>query len=149
LPIPSPRLPSILALQNICPDLYGIDPRYLFKPGFHFEGVMMALVGILVGNVGLDLVMPCRVHFRDHGARGWSGIVPLVMGLFGISEVLGNLDQSLDQRKSFKHRIRNLWPSLKDWAEAKWAIVRGSIIGFFLGILPGGGLFSLPSSPTR
>ena len=36
-------------------------------------------------------------------------------------------------------KITNLWPSLKDWAAAKWAVLRGSIIGFFLGTLPGGG----------
>jgi putative tricarboxylic transport membrane protein len=35
--------------------------------------------------------------------------------------------------------IAHLLPSLQDWAQSKWAIVRGSLIGFFLGILPGGG----------
>src|SRR4030042_6039370 len=65
----------------------------------------------------------------------------MVMGLFGISEVLNNLEQGLGQREIFQTRIRNLWPSLKDWAEAKWAIVRGSFIGLFLGVFPGGGPF--------
>jgi putative tricarboxylic transport membrane protein len=36
-------------------------------------------------------------------------------------------------------KITHLWPTLKDWAESKWAILRGSFIGFFIGILPGGG----------
>ena len=108
--------------------------------GSILKALMMALVGILVGNVGLDLVnaLP-RFTFGITELEDGVGIVPLVMGLFGISEVLDNLDHSLDQREIFQTRIRNLWPSLKDWAEAKWAIVRGSIIGFFLGILPGGG----------
>jgi putative tricarboxylic transport membrane protein len=35
--------------------------------------------------------------------------------------------------------VTHLWPGVKDWAESKWAIVRGSLIGFFIGILPGGG----------
>jgi putative tricarboxylic transport membrane protein len=36
-------------------------------------------------------------------------------------------------------KVDHLWPGLKDWADSKWAIVRGSLIGFFIGILPGGG----------
>jgi putative tricarboxylic transport membrane protein len=60
------------------------------------------------------------------------------MGLFGVSEILENLEGSL-KREVFKTRIKNLWPSFKDWMESKWAIVRGSLIGFVLGILPGGG----------
>jgi len=61
------------------------------------------------------------------------------MGLFGISEVLQNLEEDLDKREIYQSRISNLWPSLKDWAAAKWAILRGSCIGLFLGIFPGGG----------
>jgi putative tricarboxylic transport membrane protein len=49
-----------------------------------------------------------------------------------------NLEQTLT-REVYKPRIKNLWPSLSDWAQAKWAILRGSCIGFVLGILPGGG----------
>jgi putative tricarboxylic transport membrane protein len=60
------------------------------------------------------------------------------MGLFGISEILENLEQSLT-REIYKPRIKNLWPSLSDWGQAKWAILRGAFIGFVLGILPGGG----------
>ena len=36
-------------------------------------------------------------------------------------------------------KITHLWPTLKDWADSKWAVIRGSLIGFFIGILPGGG----------
>jgi putative tricarboxylic transport membrane protein len=60
------------------------------------------------------------------------------MGLFGISEVLINIEQKL-KREIFQTRIGHLWPSLRDWAMAKWAILRGTLIGFCLGILPGGG----------
>jgi len=60
------------------------------------------------------------------------------MGLFGIAEILGNLEKSLD-KEIFQARIDHIMPSLKDWAEAKWSIVRGSVLGFFIGILPGAG----------
>ncbi|MDI6762702.1 MAG: tripartite tricarboxylate transporter permease [Thermodesulfobacteriota bacterium] len=107
--------------------------------GSILKAVMMALVGIILGSIGLDVItgLP-RFTFGINELTDGVGIIPLVMGLFGISEILVNLEESL-QREIFKARIKNLWPSLKDWAEAKWAIVRGSIIGFLLGILPGGG----------
>jgi putative tricarboxylic transport membrane protein len=60
------------------------------------------------------------------------------MGLFGISEVLLNLETEI-KRDILASRVRNLFPSLKDWLESIWSIVRGSILGFFLGIIPGGG----------
>jgi putative tricarboxylic transport membrane protein len=60
------------------------------------------------------------------------------MGLFGISEVLINMEQSLKQ-EVFKTRIKNLFPTRKDWKDSAWPIARGSVIGFFLGALPGVG----------
>ncbi|HEU0157657.1 MAG TPA: tripartite tricarboxylate transporter permease, partial [Hyphomicrobiaceae bacterium] len=66
------------------------------------------------------------------------GLVPIVMGLFGVAEILSNLEQEL-KREVIKARIGGLWPSMQDWAQSKWAIVRGTLLGFFLGILPGGG----------
>jgi len=66
------------------------------------------------------------------------GIVPVAMGLFGISEVLLNLETEI-KRDILTTRVKNLFPSLKDWAESIWSIVRGTVLGFFLGIIPGGG----------
>lgn len=107
--------------------------------GSMLKALMMALVGIIVGSVGLDMIVGLpRFTFGIDELTDGIGIIPLVMGLFGISEVLINLEQSL-KRDLIQTKISHIWPSLKDWAEAKWAIVRGSIIGFFLGILPGGG----------
>ncbi len=107
--------------------------------GSVLKAVMMGLVGILLGSIGLDLISGFpRFTFGINELTDGVGIVPLVMGLFGISEILENLEGSLE-REVFKTRIKNLWPSLKDWMEAKWAILRGSVIGFLLGVLPGGG----------
>jgi putative tricarboxylic transport membrane protein len=107
--------------------------------GSVLKAIMMGLVGIILGSVGLDLISGFpRFTFGINELTDGIGIVPLVMGLFGVSEILENLEGNL-QREIFKTRIRNLWPSLKDWMDSKWAIVRGSVIGFVLGILPGGG----------
>ena len=52
--------------------------------------------------------------------------------------MLLNLETKID-RDVFKTRVKGIFPTLQDWSQAKWAIVRGTVIGFFLGILPGGG----------
>jgi len=107
--------------------------------GSVLKAIMMGLVGIILGSIGLDLISGFpRFTFGINELTDGVGIVPLVMGLFGVSEILENLEGSL-KREVFKTRIKNLWPSFKDWMESKWAIVRGSLIGFVLGILPGGG----------
>ncbi len=60
------------------------------------------------------------------------------MGLFGISEVFLELekDESVDLVKT---KIKNLLPSREDWRQSTGPIIRGSVLGFFLGIIPGGG----------
>jgi putative tricarboxylic transport membrane protein len=107
--------------------------------GSVLKAIMMALAGIILGSIGLDLMtgLP-RFTLGINELTDGVGIIPLVMGLFGVSEILENLEGTLE-REVFKTPLRNLLPSLKDWAQSKWAIVRGSLIGFLLGILPGGG----------
>ena len=104
------------------------------------KALMMALVGIVLGNVGLDMITSLpRLTLGMDALIDGIPMVPLFMGLFGISEILINIDQNLDTQDIFQSRVKNLWPSLKDWGESKWAIFRGTIIGFFLGLLPGAG----------
>jgi len=66
------------------------------------------------------------------------GIAPLAMGLFGISEILLNVERKIKQGVVVS-QVKNLMPSRQDWKESAMPIARGSIAGFFLGILPGGG----------
>jgi putative tricarboxylic transport membrane protein len=60
------------------------------------------------------------------------------MGLFGLSEVLTTLETKVTS-EVVKSKIGKLLPNATEWAESKWAIVRGSVIGFFAGVIPGGG----------
>jgi putative tricarboxylic transport membrane protein len=60
------------------------------------------------------------------------------MGLFGISEIFVNAEKIV-QREIYKTEIKNLLPSFRDWMDSKWAILRGTVIGFFVGALPGPG----------
>jgi len=107
--------------------------------GSMYKSLMMTLLGLLLGFVGLDLFAATpRFTLGVNELMDGVGIVPLVMGLFGISEILVNLEQSL-KREIYATKVKGLFPTLQDWAVAKWAILRGTLIGFFLGILPGGG----------
>jgi putative tricarboxylic transport membrane protein len=107
--------------------------------GSMVKALMMALVGILLGCVGIDMITGSpRFTFKIGELSDGVGIIPVVMGLFGIAEVFSNLETVM-KRQIFETKIKNIWPTLKDYAQSKWAILRGTVLGFVLGILPGGG----------
>jgi putative tricarboxylic transport membrane protein len=103
------------------------------------KAIVMILFGLILSTVGLDLVSGVpRFAFGSPSLFDGIGFVPLTMGLFGISEVLTNIEKR-EEKITLEPRIKNLLPSLHDWKRSIGPITRGSLIGFFLGILPGGG----------
>jgi putative tricarboxylic transport membrane protein len=107
--------------------------------GARLKSFIMAVVGLILSYVGTDIVSgQLRFTFDILDLSDGIGLVPIVMGLFGISEILVNVERTIGQ-EVFETKIRNLLPTAHDWARAKWAILRGTFIGFFLGILPGAG----------
>jgi putative tricarboxylic transport membrane protein len=103
------------------------------------KAVIMAVFGISLSQIGIDIVTGySRFTFGIIYLEDGISLVPLVMGLFGISEVLINLEESMDI-EVFKAKIKGLLPSLRDWSNSIRAVIRGTILGFLLGILPGGG----------
>ena len=119
--------------------LLGMTMLIYLASGSIPKALIMAVFGIILGSVGIDTISGApRFTFGILELNDGIGLVPLVMGLFGISEVLLNLEQNL-QREIFKSRLSGLFPSRQDWRDSAKPIARGSILGFFLGILPGGG----------
>jgi putative tricarboxylic transport membrane protein len=103
------------------------------------NSVVMILMGLALSMVGIDTISgEPRFMFGSETLSDGIGTVPSAMGLFGISEVLVNLEGPLE-RIIYKARIKNLLPSLEDWKRCIGPVARGSVIGFFLGLLPGGG----------
>jgi putative tricarboxylic transport membrane protein len=103
------------------------------------KALMMAALGVVLGIIGIDATSGAqRFTFGVLELNDGIGLVPLVMGLFGISEVLLNVEQSL-KREIFQTKIHDLLPNRQDWKRAAGPIGRGSVLGFLLGILPGGG----------
>lgn len=107
--------------------------------GSVIKAVIMALFGLFLSTVGIDLISgKPRFAFGSATLLDGIGLVPVAMGLFGISEVLINIEGSME-RIIFKSKIKNLLPNLDDWKRSIRPITRGSLIGFLLGVLPGGG----------
>ena len=103
------------------------------------KALIMAAFGIVLGLIGLDSINARpRLTFGRMELIDGIGLVPIVMGLFGISEVLLNIEQKI-RRDIFETKIKGLLPTVKDWRDSAGPIARGSLLGFFLGILPGGG----------
>ncbi len=101
--------------------------------------LMMAAFGVFIGVVGLDPIEGTpRFTFHMPELLDGVGLVPVVMGLFGIGEVLANIEMKIKQ-EVFTQDVKGILPTLADWGRSIWAIIRGTLIGFFLGILPGGG----------
>ena len=102
------------------------------------KALMMACLGVILGTLGTDPIHGVeRFTFGSYTLMDGLGLVPVLMGLFGISEVLLTVEQSA-KVDVYKTRIGKLLPTLEDWGKSIKAILRGTFIGFFIGILPGG-----------
>ncbi len=117
----------------------GLTVLSFMTSGSIVRALMMAAFGLILGTIGLDFISGlARFTFDIPELLDGVGLVPVVMGLFGISEVLLNIEVKI-KREIFTTKVKGLLPTLQDWAQSIWAILRGTLIGFFLGILPGGG----------
>jgi len=103
------------------------------------KALLMAAFGLFLGLIGMDIMTATpRFTFDMYFLMDGVGLVPVVMGLFGVSEVLLNVESKI-KREVFETKIKGLLPNRRDWGDSIWPIIRGSVVGFFLGILPGGG----------
>ena len=119
--------------------IVGIMVLTFLSSGSMIKALMAAAVGLLLAGVGMDPISgKYRFTFNLQIRLDGVGLVPTVMGLFGIAEVLTNLETEI-KRDILSGRVKNLLPTLKDWGNSIWSMVRGTVIGFFLGIIPGGG----------
>ena len=103
------------------------------------KGLMMAIFGLILGSVGLDpLSGAVRFAFGIPDLQSNIDFVTIAMGLFGVGEILISLEAS-GTASILTTKIKNVFPTIADLARSGWAMVRGSLIGFAVGILPGGG----------
>ena len=119
--------------------LLGLVLAAYLSGGSVVKGLIMVVAGLALGCVGID---PISGKFRfSYGVlqlQDGFDFVTIAMGLFGLSEIFINLETAL-KTELVTTRVTGLWPSLRDWAEARWAVARGTVVGFLVGLLPGGG----------
>ncbi|MBI2348618.1 MAG: tripartite tricarboxylate transporter permease [Deltaproteobacteria bacterium] len=103
------------------------------------KALMMTVLGVILGCIGLDPITATpRFTFGILELTDGIGLAPVVMGLFGIAEVLENLGV-LARVEVFAGKIKGLFPNREDWRRSIGPIARGSLLGFSLGLLPGVG----------
>lgn len=125
--------------EYFCLMLLGLTLVTSLGSGSMIKGLMMASVGIFLGTIGTDIISGLeRFTYGSYTLMDGIGFIPVIMGLFGIPEVLINIEESLKQ-EIYKTKISQIFPTLKDWKDSIFAMLRGSLLGFFVGVLPGGG----------
>ncbi len=112
--------------------------------GAHWRyGVISGLIGFALATVGVDLVTGRgRYTFGSAELIGGIDFIPIAIGLFGIGELLYSLHEGAHQNASGVVQYREeerFWPTKLDWIQSKWTLVRGSILGFVVGVIPGAG----------
>lgn len=136
---------SAIAQQFTSPDyfalmLLGLIMAVVLAHGAVLKAVAMVLIGLLLGLVGTDINTGLtRYTFGLSGL--WEGIdfLPLVLGLFGLVEIIRNLENPPPVRSAISTKLRDLWPTREEMKQAYPAALRGTGLGSILGILPGGG----------
>jgi putative tricarboxylic transport membrane protein len=106
------------------------------------KGIAMVLVGLLVGIVGTDVNSGMsRFTFGSSTLTDGVHFVVILMGLFGVAEILRNLEPGFQSQKKYTAhiRFRDLLPNKQDFREAVGPTLRGAGIGAFFGTLPGTG----------
>ena len=117
----------------------GLVGAVVLASGSILKAIGMVVLGMLLGLIGIDV---------NSGAERFSYGIPeladgvnfgvLAIGIFGLSEIISNL-QAADRRDLVSDRVGQLSLTREEWREASPAVVRGTVLGSLLGILPGGG----------
>jgi putative tricarboxylic transport membrane protein len=104
--------------------------------------IFSTLVGLLIATIGLDVVSGVpRFAFGVPQLLGGIDFVVVICGIFGLAEVFNSIEEPEEgELLKQKIRLKDVFLTKADWIASRWAIVRGGIIGFFVGIIPAGGI---------
>lgn len=103
------------------------------------KSLIMIFLGLILATVGMDIITGgARFTFGVLPLLGGIDFVPVAIGLFGISEILITLE---DRMATFKNiiqvRLKELFPNKTELKRASAPVLRGSFLGFFMGLIPG------------
>ena len=119
--------------------IFGLLFAVFLSSGSPVKAVGMVAFGIALSLVGIDPTSG-EQRFTFGMAELFDGIdfVVLAIGLLGVSEILFNLQQGVE-RDADTVKTGSLMPTRQDFKQAFPAVLRGTALGSFLGVLPGGG----------
>jgi putative tricarboxylic transport membrane protein len=105
------------------------------------KATLMLVIGLMISTVGMDMLTGHdRFTFGSDFLRDGLGLVPVLMGVFGVSEILLLVSrQEKAVTKLLKVRFKELYPKLEEMKKTIMPIIRGTILGFPVGLLPGPG----------
>jgi len=117
----------------------GLVAATVLAHGSLAKAIAMVVLGLLLGLIGTDVNSGVlRFTFGIPELSDGIGFVVVAMGVFGISEIVANLELK-GAREVFTSNVGSLMPTREDFRRSWPAVMRGTALGSFLGILPGGG----------
>ncbi|MFT4194435.1 tripartite tricarboxylate transporter permease [Ottowia sp.] len=120
--------------------ILGLIGAVVLASGSLIKAIGMIILGLLLGLVGTDVNSGvARYSFDIPELTDGIGFIVIAMGVFGYGEIISNLSHSEEKREVFTGKIDHLYPTKEDWKLMTPAILRGTLLGSALGILPGGG----------
>jgi putative tricarboxylic transport membrane protein len=121
--------------------LLGLTTVTLLTGENALKGYISMVLGLMLAMVGFDIISgDARYAFGIPEMMDGMDFLPVAIGLFGLGEVLAGAEMAAGITIfQGRYGIRDVLPSAKDWARSRWAIVRGTVLGFSVGLLPGAG----------
>ncbi len=114
----------------------------VFGGGDPMKIIISTLVGLFISVIGLDIMSGVpRYAFGTPQLMGGIDFIVIICGIFGLAEVFNSLEQG-EERGLLKQKIKlkDMFLTWDDWIASRWAIFRGGVIGFFIGLIPAGGI---------
>ncbi|MBF9060129.1 tripartite tricarboxylate transporter permease [Rhodobacterales bacterium HKCCSP123] len=135
---------SAVALRFNAPEFFllallGISASASLGTGSVVKALLMGLFGLLIAMVGIDPIAgTTRLTFGFSQLLDGFDFLPVAIGVFGIAEILVSLERG-GTMQPIVTRFRDTFLSAKDVAFCAMAAVRGFIVGFCMGMMPGAG----------
>ncbi len=118
----------------------GLVGAVVLAHGSVIKAIAMIILGLLFGLIGTDVNSGvARFSFGVSELTDGLGFVGIAMGMFGYGEIILNLEKGQETEEVFTAKVGRLLPSWDEFKYCTPSIIRGTVLGSLLGILPGGG----------
>ncbi len=118
--------------------LFGLIVLSNLTGGSFGRSFLMVIIGLMLSTIGIDLVTgDDRLTFGVLELSSGIDLVPVVMGLFGLAEIFSVALAPYQSSNLIKVKLKDMYPSKKESKRSIWPILRGTFVGFPMGLLPG------------